>query len=112
MAHEQLIIREEPILIDEWLEVISKVPDLRQSQSDAVAIHPVFKAVVRVSNVVGDAEIFLADRDSWVRVFRFSKGKIIFKLGNRPVFILEIAHRISMMLDARIINEDGSFLNS
>jgi len=119
MAYELHIERPgREILLDEWRTVVNSVPRLRLAEGDVVGVNPSTNEEVRVRGAAGDVEMRfvsgglfgLGGREEWVRVFRFSHGRVSFKPGSvdSPADpIRKAAAQLAKTLGAQVVGDDG-----
>ncbi len=120
MAYELHIEREEQdISLDEWLEALQSVPNVREKVGDTVAVNPRTGEEIRIGPNDGDAEALIVRggffgigrREEWITAFRFFEGKASFKATSdldSPKSSLRIAAaQLAAALNATIVGDEG-----
>lgn len=98
-----------PITLPEWKEAVSSVEGVRMSEGDAALVNPLTKETVVLHNRGGDAELFRADCNRWLRVLWWTPDGIVRfpapETDGDP--LLNAARGLATELDARIVGQDG-----
>jgi hypothetical protein len=108
MAHELHIKRAGGIPLDKWKRAVGGVPGVRLDVGSVTVTNPGTGERVTVDGCDGDAAVLF--EGEWIKVFRFSGGRVSFKsvdLGDPANAVARAASALAEILSANIIGDDG-----
>lgn len=98
-----------PITLREWKEAVGCVEGVRMSEGDASLVNPLTKEPVVLPNRGGDADLFRADCNRWLRALWWTPDGIVRFAAPEADgdTILATAQALAGELEARIVGQDG-----
>lgn len=97
------------ITLEEWTEAVRHVDGIRMASGDATKTNPLTEQILVLHNRGGDAEIFRADCETWLRaLFWTPDGTVRFaapEMAGDP--ILPLAGKLAGELGAHIYDDEG-----
>lgn len=111
MAYEIHLIRKpQGISIEEWLQTVATVPELRIANTPATASNPLTDATILVPATLGAVEVLTIQGD-WVPAFQFVRDQISFKATDSIESAADSVHvaasTLAKKLGAQIIGDEG-----
>lgn len=111
MAYEIHLVRKpQGISIEEWIQAVATVPELRIANMPATASNPLTDATILVPAALGKVAV-LTIQDEWVPAFRFVRNQISFKATDSIESATDSVHvaasALAKELGAQIIGDEG-----
>ena len=109
IEREMLDGQARPITLPEWKEAVERVDGVRMAEGDASAVNPLTQGRIVIPNRGGDAEIFRADCQRWLRALWWTPGGIVrFAAPEKDEDpVTDIARALATELEARIMDAEG-----
>lgn len=102
-----------PITLPEWKEAVGSVEGVRMSLGDASLLNPVTKETVVLPNRGGDADLFRADCNRWLRALWWTPDGIVRFAAPEADgdTVLQTAQALASELEARVVDDQGEVCN-
>lgn len=113
MAYELHILRPpangpKPIQLEEWQEAVESTAGIRLSADDLEGRNPMTGEIIRIQGCHGDVEVYFAEQDAWLKIFRWRGISASFPAPRQfPDAVWKAAASLSSLLGAEICGDEG-----